>query len=87
MADRGLSHTRDVNPAAVLRLAWMDLLSAAGIVVAWLLRDRLEPETLSSVLLWPVLFEAMLWIALTIAGAGARVRMAASSKTPESIAA
>lgn len=52
----------------------MDLLSAAGFVVAWLLRDRLEPETVAALLLWPVLFEAMLWIALTVAAGGARIQ-------------
>jgi hypothetical protein len=59
-----------MTAATVLRHAWMDLLSATGFLAAFLLRERLEPETQSALLLWPVVFEMMLAFALGLASMG-----------------
>jgi hypothetical protein len=56
-----------LNASALLRHAWMDLLSAAGFLAVFVFRERFAPETLSALLLWPVLFESMLVLALGVA--------------------
>lgn len=63
-----------MNATAVLRHAWMDLLSAAGFFLVWLLRAHFEPETLSALLLWPVVYEMLLVFALALAGMGNSIR-------------
>ena len=54
----------------LLRHAWMDLLSAAIFLAVFLMRGYFEHETLSALLLWPVLFESMLVFALVLATMG-----------------
>lgn len=54
--------------AAVLRHGALDLVSAAAFLGVWLARDRFEYDTLRSLLLWPVVFEAALAVTLFIAG-------------------
>lgn len=63
---------------AVLSHGAMDLVSAAAFLGTWLLRDRFDHDTLRSVLLWPVVFEAMLAIALFVIGLAAGLRSAAA---------
>jgi hypothetical protein len=63
-----------VNASALLRHAWMDLLSAAGFFLVFLFREHFEPPTLSALLLWPVVFEMMLVFALALAAMGTGIR-------------
>lgn len=63
-----------LRPSSLLRHAWMDLLSAAGFFGVFLLREHFEPETLSALLLWPVVFEMLLVFALVLAGMGDSIR-------------
>lgn len=60
--------------APLLRRAWMDLVSAGAFLAIWILRDRFEPETLATLLLWPVVFELMLVFGLALAGMGDGIR-------------
>jgi hypothetical protein len=59
-----------MNIASLVRHAWMDLLSAAAFLAVFLFRDRFAPETLSTLLLWPVLFEVLLAFGLVLASMG-----------------
>lgn len=54
----------------------MDLLSAAGFLGAWLMRDQLAPETARMLLFWPVVFEMFAAFALFLAGMGNSMRSA-----------
>lgn len=50
------------------RIGVLDLISAIAFLAIWLLRDRFEYDTLRALLLWPVVFEMYLAIALFLAG-------------------
>lgn len=56
-----------IRPVSVLRHGAMDLLMAAGFLAVWLMRERFEYDTLRSLLLWPVVFEFYLAVALFLA--------------------
>lgn len=63
-----------MNLPRFLRAGALDLLSAAAFLLIWLLRDRFEYDTLRSLLLWPVVFEMYLAVALFLAGSASAVR-------------
>lgn len=63
-----------MNRLGFLRIGALDLVSAAAFLVIWLLRERFEYDTLRSLLLWPVVFEMYLAIALFLAGWFSSVR-------------
>lgn len=65
-----------MTPNALLRHAWMDLLSAADFLLAWLLSGWLSPDTRMSLLYWPVVFECLLVLALGFATFGDGIRSA-----------
>lgn len=65
-----------MNRLGFLRVGALDLLSAAAFLVIWLLRDRFEYDTLRSLLLWPIVFEMYLTVALFLAGWSASVHAA-----------
>lgn len=60
----------------VLRHGWMDLVSAAALLLVWLLRERLDYDTLRTLLLWPVLLELFGAFALFLAGMLGTIRSA-----------
>jgi len=61
---------------AVLRHGALDLLSAAAFLGIWLARDRFEYDTLRNWLLWPVVFEAALAVAVFLGALAATFRFA-----------
>jgi hypothetical protein len=61
----------------VLRHGAADLMTASAFLLAWLLRDHFEYDTLRSLLLWPVIFECYLAFALFLMSWIASVRSAA----------
>ncbi|HET7842770.1 MAG TPA: hypothetical protein VFL14_01370 [Xanthomonadales bacterium] len=63
---------------AVLSHGAMDLASAAAFLATWLLRDRFDYDTLRTLLFWPVVFEAMLAVALFVIGLAAGLRSGAA---------
>jgi hypothetical protein len=65
-----------MTPARILRNGWMDLLSAAAILVVWLMRERLDYDTLRALLLWPVVLELFVALALLLAGMLGTIRSA-----------
>lgn len=60
----------------ILRTGWMDLVSAIAILVVWLMRERLDYDTLRALLLWPVVLELFLAFALFLAGMLGSIRSA-----------
>ncbi len=58
----------------ILRRSALDLISAAGFLGIWFLRDHFEYDTLRSLLFWPLVFEMYLAITLFIAGMSATMR-------------
>jgi hypothetical protein len=60
--------------AGILRHGALDLLSASAFLGIWLLRDRFEYDTLRALLLWPLVFELYLTVALFLAAMSAEVR-------------
>jgi hypothetical protein len=62
-----------MNRLGLLRAGALDLLSAAAFLAIWLLRDHFEYDTLRALLLWPVVFEMYLAIALFLAGSASAV--------------
>ncbi|MEO6155812.1 MAG: hypothetical protein ABIP16_08820 [Thermomonas sp.] len=59
----------------VVRNAWMDLLSAGAFMGIWLWREHFEYDTLLVWLIWPVVFEMFVAVALLLAGALASIRV------------
>ncbi|MEP6880401.1 MAG: hypothetical protein ABI866_00340 [Dokdonella sp.] len=62
----------------ILRRSALDLISAAGFLGIWLLRDHFEYDTLRSLLFWPLVFEMYLAIALFLAGMSSEMRSGAA---------
>lgn len=60
----------------ILRSGWMDLVSALAILVVWLIRERLDYDTLRALLLWPVVLELLVAFALFLAGMLGSIRSA-----------
>lgn len=54
----------------------MDLVSAAAILIVWLIRERLDYDTLRALLLWPVVLELLVAFALVLAGMLGSIRSA-----------
>ena len=62
----------------LLRRSSLDLISAAAFLGIWLLRDHFDYDTLRALLLWPLVFEMYLAIALFLAGMSSTMRTVAA---------
>lgn len=60
----------------ILRTGWMDLLSAAAFLLVWLMREHLDYDMLRGLLLWPVVLELFVALALFLAGMLGSIRSA-----------
>jgi len=65
-----------MTPSRILRTGWMDLASAAAFLLVWLMREHLDYDTLRGLLLWPVVFEMFVALALFLAGMLGSIRSA-----------